>query len=129
LRICLSCPSAITSASPRPATSSASVATIGCNPTNATSEPFSSPATAPATRAIRTAGHTPNPRYSGITAAASAITDPTDRSTPSLPITSAMPSATITTGATCTSWVRRLAVSMKLSVNRALKTRRTTTAP
>ncbi len=43
-----------------------------------------------------------------------AITDPTDRSMPSVPITSAMPSATIATGTTWTSCSRRLATVAKL---------------
>src|SRR5437764_853088 len=39
----LSCPPATTSAIPRPPTKSASVATIGCTPTNATRDPLTSP--------------------------------------------------------------------------------------
>ena len=37
--------------------------------------------------------------YRGITAAESAITEPTERSMPLVPMTSAMPSATMSTGA------------------------------
>ena len=46
-----------------------------------------------------------------------AITEPTDRSMPSVPMTRAMPSATIATGTTCTSCRRRLATVAKLGVN------------
>jgi hypothetical protein len=49
-----------------------------------------------------------------------AITEPTDRSTPSVPITSAMPSATMRIGATWTSWVFRFATDAKFSVNTRL---------
>lgn len=100
-------------ASPRSPTSSASVATIGCTPTNATSEPPASPLSAPASSAISTAGTRPYPRYSAIMAAASDITEPTDRSMPSVPITSAIPSETIRTGVTWTSWFRKLSTSRK----------------
>lgn len=41
------------------------------------------------------------------------MTEPTARSTPSLPIASAMPSATIRTGATWTAWVRKFSVDRK----------------
>ena len=53
-----------------------------------------------------------------MTAAASAITAPTERSMPSVPITSAMPSATtMHRGTTCTNWVRKLSTAKKFAVN------------
>ena len=63
-----------------------------------------------------------------MSAAAIDITEPTDRSMPSVPITSAMPSATMQTGAACTSWVRKLAADRKFSVNTTLNSSSTTTA-
>ena len=57
------------------------------------------------------------------------MSDPTDRSTPSVPITSAMPSATMPTGAAWTSWVRRFAADRKFAVKARLNTMSTTTAP
>jgi hypothetical protein len=54
--------------------------------------------------------------------------DPTDRSTPSVPITSAMPSATMQTGAAWKSWVRRFAADRKFGVNARLNATRTSTA-
>ncbi|WP_256862511.1 hypothetical protein [Microbispora sp. GKU 823] len=56
------------------------------------------------------------------------MTEPTDRSMPWVPMTSAMPSETITIGATCTSWVRKFATSRKWGVNSTLNSRRTPTA-
>ena len=53
-------------------------------------------------------------------AADSAMTAPTDRSMPPVATTTAMPSATITTGVTCTSCRRRLLSVAKLGVNNML---------
>ena len=57
-----------------------------------------------------------------------AITDPTERSIPPVPMTSAMPSATIATGTTWTSCRRRLPTVAKLSVKIRLNTTMTATA-
>lgn len=57
----------------------------------------------------------------------SAITEPTERSTPSLPMASAMPSATMMTGATWTAWVRKFSVDRKSGVNAMLARMRTAT--
>jgi hypothetical protein len=56
-----------------------------------------------------------------------AITEPTDRSTPSVPIASAMPSATMSTGATWTAWVRKFSAETKCGVRATLKSRSATT--
>ncbi|MCQ0014485.1 hypothetical protein [Actinomadura madurae] len=61
-------------------------------------------------------------------AAASDITEPTDRSMPSVPITSAIPSETIRTGVTWTSWFRKLSTSRKWGVKNALNSSSTATA-
>src|ERR1700712_773080 len=63
-----------------------------------------------------------------MSAADSAITAPTDRSTPSVPITSAIPSATMQTGAACSSCVRKFAPDMKFLVKMRLNSSSTTTA-
>ncbi len=55
-------------------------------------------------------------------AAASAMTEPTERSIPSVPMTRAMPSATITTGAAWISWIRRLLRVRKYGVKAMLTT-------
>src|SRR5690349_21312278 len=54
--------------------------------------------------------------------------DPTDRSMPFVAITSAIPSATIAIGTTCTSCSRRFATLAKFWVNRRLKPSRTASA-
>jgi hypothetical protein len=48
-----------------------------------------------------------------------AMTEPTDRSIPRVPMTSANPSAMIATGTTWTNWSRMLSIS----ANRGVKTR------
>ena len=55
-------------------------------------------------------------------AADNAMIAPTDRSMPAVATTTAMPSATITTGVTCTSCRRRLLIVAKFGVNRRLNT-------
>src|SRR5215213_5752928 len=96
-------------ASPLPPTSMASVAMIGCTPTKATRLPFTSPASQP------------YPRYSGRNAEARAITDPTERSMPSVPIASATPKETSTMGETVISRVESVATEAKLGVTMRLK--------
>src|SRR5215212_2894822 len=115
-------------ASPLPPTSMASVAMIGCIPTKATRPPFTKPARAPTRSATSSATGQPYPRYSGRNAEARAITDPTERSIPSVPIASATPKETSTMGET---WIRRLervAVEAKLGVTIRLKTTSATKA-
>ncbi len=55
------------------------------------------------------------------------MTEPTDRSTPSLPMASAMPSATMTTGATWTAWVRKFSADRKFGVKAMLTSSRRAT--
>ncbi len=62
-----------------------------------------------------------------MTEAARAITAPTERSTPSVPMTSAMPSATMMTGATWTAWVRKFSVDRKCGVMTMLTIRSSAT--
>src|SRR5918993_2459047 len=108
-------------ASPLPPTSMASVAMIGCTPTKATRLPFTSPARAPTRSATdNPIGH-PYPRYSGRNAEARAITDPTERSMPSVPIASATPKETRTMGETVISRVESVATEAKLGVTMRLK--------
>src|SRR5829696_5596294 len=115
-------------ASPLPPTSMASVAMIGCTPTKATRLPFTSPARAPTRSATdNPIGH-PYPRYSGRNAEARAITDPTERSMPSVPIASATPKETRTIGETVISRVERVATEAKLGVTMRLKITSTTNA-
>ena len=54
-------------------------------------------------------------------AEAIAMTEPTDRSIPRVPMTSAMPSAMIATGTTWTNCSRMLSISAKRGVNTRLK--------
>ena len=49
------------------------------------------------------------------------MTEPTDRSMPRVPITSAIPSAMMATGTTCTNCKRMLSNSAKRGVNTRLK--------
>src|SRR5215208_2547363 len=115
-------------ASPLPPTSMASVAMIGCTPTKATRLPFTSPARAPTRSATdNPIGH-PYPRYSGRNAEARAITDPTERSMPSVPIASATPKETRTIGETVISRVESVATEAKLGVTMRLKITSTTNA-
>ena len=51
-----------------------------------------------------------------------AMTDPTDRSIPRVPMTSAMPRAMMATGTTWTNCNRMLSISAKRGVNTRLKT-------
>src|SRR5215213_3690357 len=108
-------------ASPLPPTSMASVAMIGCTPTKATRLPFTSPARAPTRRATDSPTSQPYPRYSGRNAEARAITDPTERSMPSVPIASATPKETSTMGETVISRVESVATEAKLGVTMRLK--------
>src|SRR5215218_5918909 len=115
-------------ASPLPPTSMARVAMIGCTPTKATRLPFTSPARAPTRSATdNPIGH-PYPRYSGRKAEARAITDPTERSMPSVPIASATPKETRTMGETVISRVESVATEAKLGVTMRLKITSTTNA-
>src|ERR671910_3185780 len=115
-------------ASPRPPTSMASVAMIGCTPTKATRLPFTSPAMAPTRSATDSPIGQPYPRYSGRNAEARAITDPTERSMPSVPIASATPKETRTMGETVISRVESVATEAKLGVTIRLKITSTTKA-
>src|SRR5215210_423868 len=115
-------------ASPLPPTNMASVAMIGCTPTKATRLPFTSPARAPTRSATDNPTGQPYPRYSGRKAEARAITDPTERSMPSVPIASATPKETRTMGETVISRVESVATEAKLGVAMRLKTTRTTNA-
>src|SRR4051794_3275102 len=108
-------------ASPLPPTSIASVAMIGCIPTKATRLPFTRPAKAQAKSVTNTAIGQPYPRYSGRKAEAIAITAPTERSMPSVPIASAMPKETNTMGETVISRVETVATEAKLGVTIRLK--------
>src|SRR5215211_7466092 len=114
-------------ASPLPPTSMASVAMIGCTPTKATRLPFTSPARA-TRRATDNPTGQPYPRYSGRNAEARAITDPTERSMPSVPIASATPKETRTMGETVISRVESVATEAKLGVTMRLKITSTTNA-
>src|SRR5215211_5628090 len=113
-------------ASPLPPTSMASVAMIGCTPTKATRLPFTSPARAPTRSATDNPTGQPYPRYSGRNAEARAITDPTERSMPSVPIASATPKETRTMGETVISRVESVATEAKLGVTMRLKITSTT---
>src|SRR5215218_2907562 len=122
------CPPANIWASPLPPTSMASVAMIGCTPTKATRLPFTSPARTPTRRATDSPTGQPYPRYSGRNAEARAITDPTERSMPSVPIASATPRETSTMGETVISRVESVATEAKLGVTMRLKITSTTKA-
>src|SRR5215217_1376935 len=115
-------------ASPLPPTSMASVAMIGCTPTKATRLPFTSPARAPTRSATDNPTGQPYPRYSGRNAEARAITDPTERSMPSVPIASATPKETRTIGETVISRVESVATEAKLGVTMRLRITSTTNA-
>src|ERR687889_2489473 len=115
-------------ASPLPPTNMASVAIIGCTPTKATRLPFTSPARAPTRSATASPTNQPYPRYSGRKAEARAITDPTERSMPSVPIASATPKETRTIGETVISRVESVATEAKLGVTMRLKIASTTNA-
>src|ERR671920_822739 len=115
-------------ASPLPPTSMASVAMIGCTPTKATRLPFTSPARTPTKRATDNPTGQPYPRYSGRNAEARAITDPTERSMPSVPIVSATPRETRTMGETVISRVESVTTEAKLGVTMRLKITSTTKA-
>jgi hypothetical protein len=97
----------ITWAMPRPAMNSTRVAMIGWNPKRVTSTPLKSPNTPVTTTGTTKARPTPNGmsrrKISGASAPAIAISEPTDRSIPPVAMTSVMPRATMTMGAT---WVR-----------------------
>src|SRR5215210_6073249 len=104
----------------------ASVAIIGCTPTKATRLPFTRPARAPTRSVTNIATGQPYPRYSGRKAEARAITDPTERSMPSVPIASATPKETSTMGETVISRVESVATEAKLGVTIRLKITSTT---
>ena len=53
-----------------------------------------------------------------------AMTEPTDRSIPLVPMTSAMPSAMMATGTTWTNWSRMLSISAKRGVKTRLNATR-----
>ena len=124
----ISAPPVMTSAMPRPATSMPSVATMGCTRATATTVPLNAPTSTPATTAnsIATPIEAPSPPSPGAstkrasTALAIAMMAPTERSTPPVPITSAMPSDTMITGGSWanSSWI--VARVRKLKVKRAL---------
>src|SRR5215216_4574253 len=90
-------------------------------PAKATRLPFTSPARAPTRRATDNPTSQPYPRYSGRNAEARAITDPTERSMPSVPIASATPKETSTMGETVISRVESVATEAKLGVTMRLK--------
>ncbi len=100
-------PPVISSATPRPASMSTSVATIGWMPSTETRKPFHAPSTSETSSAKATATSTvPTPPGSGdpsmmvrATAPETAITAPTDRSIPRVAMTIVMPSATSINGA------------------------------
>src|SRR5215210_7416744 len=115
-------------ASPLPPTSMARVAMIGCTPTKATRLPLIRPARAPTKSTTNTATGQPYPRYSGRNAEARAITDPTERSMPSVPIVSATPRETSIMGETVISRVDTVTTEAKLGVTMRLKITRTTKA-
>src|SRR5215212_6426716 len=115
-------------ASPLTPTSMASVAMIGCTPTKATRLPFTNPAKAPTRRATDNPTGQPYPRYSGRNAEARAITDPTERSMPSVPIVSATPKETRTMGETVIRRVESVTTEAKLGVTMRLKITSTTNA-
>ena len=108
-------PSVISSATPRPASMSTSVAMMGWIPSTAMSMPFQDPSTS-ATRSAATTAATTVPRLSGspdpsmivsATAPDTAMTAPTDRSMPRVAITIVMPRATSMSGAL----LRRMSIS------------------
>ena len=101
---------------------------MGWMPTTATMNPFNTPTATPQTSAIAIATSTPYPRYRGTTALARAMTAPTERSMPSVAMTSAMPSATMITGTAWISWRRSVSSDAKLLVNSRLNTSRAPTA-
>src|ERR671910_1929751 len=115
-------------ASPLPPTSMASVAMIGCTPTKDTRLPFTNPAKTPTRRATDSPTGQPYPRYSGRNAEARAITEPTERSMPSVPIASATPKETRTIGETVISRVESVTTEAKLGVTMMLKITSTTNA-
>ena len=63
-----------------------------------------------------------------MTAAARAMTEPTERSIPPVPMTIAMPRATMSVGAVWMSWSRRLLVVTKWGVMTMFTTTRATSA-
>src|SRR5215212_7771527 len=115
-------------ASPLPPTSMASVAMIGCTPTKATRLPFANPAKTPTRRATDSPTGQPYPRYNGRNAEARAITEPTERSMPSVPIASATPKETKTMGEIVISRVESVTTEAKLGVTMRLKITSTTNA-
>src|SRR5215208_322575 len=117
-----------TCASPRPAISVASVTTMGWIPSRAISAPFSTPTAAAASSASGTATASPRSSCVAATAPAIAITDPTDRSTPPVAITSVIPTATSTTVETWSSTLNRLPVVAKFGVKTAFAATSTTSA-
>ena len=78
---------------------------MGCTPRRATSKPLARPATSPAPSAAASVTASEWPPCSSIAHVAPAIatTEPTDRSTPPVAMTSVMPSAT---SIVCEPWVR-----------------------
>lgn len=123
-----SAPPVMTRAMPRPATSMPSVATIGCTRAAATTVPLNSPTTRPATSAstiARAIDWPYPPEEAGATTFAStalamAMVAPTDRSTPPVPMTSAMPSETMITGGSCANSSWTVSRVKKLVVKNAL---------
>ena len=89
---------------------------IGCMPENATSEPLTAPTAAPASERDRDRRPGAVAEVQRQQRGAIAMAEPTDRSMPSVAMTSAIPIATIATGTTCTSCRRRLATVAKFGV-------------
>ena len=89
-------PSVMSMAMPRPTTMRMSVAMIGWMRSRVTSRPFHAPSAAPAsTHSTSTAakGRAVVVTSSAASAPVIAMTEPTDKSTPPVPMTSVMPSA------------------------------------
>jgi hypothetical protein len=112
--------------------SRASVTMMGWMRKTEMSVPLKAPAATETSSASKTATPTPMSRLTAAIAAAIAITEPTERSMPPVAITSVMPTATRTVGATCSRIVRKLLTSAKFGVKIMLATsskRRAAAAP
>jgi hypothetical protein len=90
---------------------------------------LSTPISVAPTSAATSATTTPRSASTAAIAAAMAIVDPTDRSTPRVAITNVMPTAASTTVDTCNSTFHRLPVVAKFGVNITFTSTRTTSVP
>ncbi len=118
----------MTSARPRPAISIARVTTIGWIPKRAVITPLITPIAPPAIKEATVATRTPWGINTAAVAAATAITDPTERSMPPAAITSVKPVAASTVVVTCTARFDALAQLTKFGVNNTFPSTRAMSA-